>query len=418
MEQSEKDKFIKEIADLKDQLFEANSSLEAIKEGAIDALVLKKEGKAILYSLESSDYTYRILIEKFGEGALSISDAGLILYCNDYFSRLIGLPVPQIIGTYISRFIDTVGSFQALKTGLVNGVSKGEITLNVEGRKIPVNASLTNLEPQVQAIGIVITDLTEKRKHEEDLAVYQRKLEAKINELNQTNLNLEQFIHVVSHDIKEPLRKIVAYSSHLVESKENSLDNDGLKRLSIVSTSALRLTALVDDLVNYAFNSIKHEHQEVDLNVILKEVVEDLSLKIEESSAEISIQTLPKIKGSKVQMRQLFLNLLSNAIKYKKENLTPNISITSELEDYVDINFPKKKFYKISVRDNGIGMDKTHIHKIFTIFQRLHLKGEYSGNGIGLAISKKIMENHLGKIEVESTLNDGSTFNLYFPVNN
>ncbi|HEX8517002.1 MAG TPA: ATP-binding protein [Bacteroidia bacterium] len=389
--------------------------LEAIKDGGIDALILTKEGKPNIYSIESADYTYRILIEKFGEGAISISEDGLILYCNDYFSKLIGLPTNHIIGTYFNSYIDSVGQFQELKSALKDGPSKGEMILNADGIKVPVYASLTDLHPQVPAIGIIVTDLTLKRQHEEDLALYQRKLEVKINELNQTNINLEQFIHVISHDIKEPLRKIVAYTSYLTESK-NTLDENQIKKLKIVSSSALRLNALVDDLVKYAFNSIKEEPSDVDLNIILREVQEDLSLVISESFANITIHNLPKIKGSRVQMRQLFLNLLSNAIKYKKANKNPEIEVSHEVENYVDLSFPEKKFHKISVRDNGIGMDKNHIAKIFTIFQRLHLPGEYTGNGIGLAISKKIMENHLGKIKVESTINDGSTFNLYFPL--
>src|SRR6185312_9355253 len=108
----------------------------------------------------------------------------------------------------------------------------------------------------------------------------------------------------------------------------------------------------------------------------------------------------------------------SNAVKYKKETEAPLIDIITEVTDCVDPHFPNKKFHKVSVRDNGIGMNNGELNKIFIMFQRLHMKNEYSGNGIGLAICKKIMENHLGKIEVESSPNDGSTFILYFPVKN
>ena len=405
-----------EIEELKAQLLESNSIINAIKEGDIDALVVNKDGKPQVYSIESADYTYRILIEKFGEGALSISEEGLVLYCNDYFSKLTGIPANKITGTFFNSYVESVGDFQQLKLALVNGPSKGEIILNIGGKKMPVYISLTDLKPNVAAIGLVVTDLTEKRKHEEALAAYQRQLELKVNELNQTNTNLEQFIHVISHDLKEPLRKIVTYTSHLNDSKSGLFAEKELNNLNVINASALRLNSLVDDLVKYAVSATRSEAVTVDLNHVVREVTEDLELMIGENAAVITIDRLPEIQGSNVQMRQLFANLLSNAIKYSKRGVRPEIKITSGIISGADLQFPFKTFYKISLHDNGIGMDKSHLGKIFTIFQRLHLRDEYSGNGIGLAICKKIMENHDGKIDVESTLNDGSTFNLYFPV--
>jgi PAS domain S-box-containing protein len=416
LEAKNSDSLLQEIEELKAQLFEANSIIEAIREGAIDALVLNRQGASSVYSLESADYTYRILIEKFGEGALSISNEGLILYCNDYFARLLGIPSNRIIGTYFNSYVDSAGQFHHLKNSLVDGPSKGEITLNINGKKLPIYLSLSSLKPMVDAIGIVVTDLTEKKKHEEALKAYQHELELKVNELNQTNVNLEQFIHVISHDIKEPLRKIVAYSSHLNSTKSISAGEGEINHLGVISNSALRLNSLVDDLVKYASSTTRLETENVPLKEVLKEVMEDLELLIKESGATIHIPALPVINGARVQLRQLFSNLFSNAIKYSKENILPEISVTSEITDCVDMNYPNKKYYKITVTDNGIGIDAIHLKKIFTIFSRLHMPDEYSGNGIGLAICKKIMENHMGIIDVESFPQSGSSFNLYFPL--
>jgi len=407
---------LSEIDELRQQLSEANEVITAIRDGDVDALVLQKDGLPHVYSLESSDYTYRILIEKFGEGALSISDEGLILYCNDYFSRLTGIPANKVIGTFFHSYVDSEREFQMLKAALINGPSKGEIILNIGGKKLPVYVSLTDLHPNVAAIGVVVTDLTEKRKHEEALVTYQRQLEIKVNELNQTNANLEQFIHVISHDLKEPIRKIVAYTSFLNETKSELFAEKELHNLNIVNASALRLNSLVDDLVKYAFSATKDDESEVNLNKVLKEVVEDLELVINENKAEIEIGNLPPFVASKVQMRQLFSNLISNAIKYSRREVSPKLSISASVVSGVDIHNPDKKFNKITVSDNGIGMDKMYLNKIFTIFQRLHMRNEYSGNGIGLAICKKIMENHKGMIDVESEPGNGSTFNLYFPI--
>lgn len=405
---------LSENEELKNKLYEANSIIEAIKEGAVDALVVTKDGKPHVYSIESADYTYRILIEKFGEGALSISEEGLVLYCNDYFSKLIDIPANKIVGTFFSSYVQSAREFTLLKASLINGPSKGEIILNANGRKLPVYVSLTDLHPNVHAIGVVVTDLTEKRKHEEALFQYQQKLELKVNELNLTNTNLEQFIHVISHDLKEPMRKIISYTSHLSDSKSELFTESELNNLRVIKSSVFRLNSLVDDLVKYAFTATKAEDSEIDLNEVVSEVTDDIELLIKENNVEIVLDTLPKISGSKVQMRQLFSNLISNAIKYSKKDIRPRIIITSEIVT-ANINLQDKQFYKIAIEDNGIGMDKMHLEKIFTMFLRLHMRNEYSGNGIGLAICKKIMENHNGKIEVESST-EGSIFKLFFPV--
>jgi signal transduction histidine kinase len=417
--EKEKDReaLLLEIEELKNQLFEANSIIDAIKEGAIDALVLSKGGKPKIYSLESADFTYRILIEKFGEGALSVSEEGLILYCNEYFARLIDIPANKIIGTYFNSYVDSVGQFQQLKADLIHGPSKGEIVLNINGKKLPIYLSLTSLSPMVSGIGIVVTDLSEKRRQEEALVSYQQKLEVKVNELNQTNINLEQFIHVISHDIKEPLRKIVAYSSLVNTIKAESLGDEDLNNLRVIRKSALRLNSLVDDLVKYASSTSRIEAEEVDLNAVTREVLDDLELLVNETSATVTVQPLPMIMAAKVQMRQVFANLISNAIKYSKPGVEPEITISAEIVDCVDTYFPNKKYHKISVQDNGIGIDADYIDKIFTIFARLHMPNEYTGNGIGLAICKKIMENHSGKIGVESISREGSVFHLFFPLN-
>jgi signal transduction histidine kinase len=404
------------IQELEIQLVESKGIIEAIQDGSVDALVLNKDGKHSIYSLESADYTYRILIEKVQEGALSISENGLILYCNEYFAQLINMPDDKVVGTYFNSYIDSVGQFQELRNSLKSGPAKGEIVLNINGVKLPVYISLTDLNPFVPAIGLIVSDLTQKRKHEEDLAVYQRKLELKVNELNEINSYLIEFIHVISHDIKEPLRKIVAYSAHLRELSSDKFEPDDIKKLSIVSKAATRLNSLVDDLVKYSVTARKIEMNEIDLNKVLKDVTEDLDLSITEQNASLVIEDLPKINGSEVQMRQLFLNLLSNSLKFKKAGVLPVIRIKSEIRDCVDFNFPNKKFHRISLKDNGIGIENNQLSKVFMIFQRLHMPEEYPGNGVGLAICKKIMENHLGRIDVESTPGEGSTFHIYFPI--
>jgi PAS domain S-box-containing protein len=401
---------LKEIAALKEELHESNSIVEAIKTGDVDALIVSNNGTPQLYSLETADYTFRLLIEKFRQGALSISRNGLILYCNDYFSELLGVPSEKIIGNYLQKYFNNPDHFTALVEALKYGITAHEIVFktNYSTRTFLASISVTDLEPSVQGLGIVVTDLTEKKKHENALIQHQKQLEEKINELNRINSNLEEFIHVISHDLKEPLRKIVMYNERI---NKTDLSETDTKYLNVMKLSALRLNSLVDDLVNYSSHTKQEERTQVNLMEIIAEVNDDLELIINDKKANFEIGKLPVLQASKVQMRQLFSNLISNAIKYSKAGIPPVIQIF-QIEDFESAD----KFVKIQIKDNGIGMEKNHLLKIFTIFQRLHAKNEYSGNGIGLAICKKIMENHSGNITVESNLNEGTTFNLYFPI--
>tara|TARA_R110002020_G_scaffold174704_3_gene366217 strand:+ start:2374 stop:3612 length:1239 start_codon:yes stop_codon:yes gene_type:complete len=406
----EKDKqilsLLQENERLKNELLDANNIIEAIRSGEIDALIVHKNGRSEIYSIESADYTYRILIEKFSEGALSMTYNGIILYCNDSFGKILNLPTDRITGTSLTDYLDHFHNLQALMGDLKKGTVKREINLRMENAIIPVTISFTDLHPHVEGIGVVVTDLTEKKQHERALLAYQQQLETKVHELNSTNVSLSQFIHVISHDLKEPVRKILMYTSRLAESTKLTEANP----IKVIKSSAMRLNSLVDDLVKYAFNSTRHQAIEVDLNTVLSEVMDDLELIITERAAQIEFKDLPVISATEVQMGQLFSNLISNSIKYCKEGVVPHIKISHHLERDGDMLYDR-----IAVSDNGIGMDNAHLDKIFTIFQRLHLRNEYSGNGIGLAICKKIMENHNGHISVESTPEEGSTFNLYFP---
>lgn len=404
-----------EIEALKEQLYESNSIVDAIKQGDVDALVVNTNGTPQLYSLETADYTFRLLIEKFAQGALSISRNGLVLYCNDFFSKLIGIPAEKIIGSYLYEYFNSQDNFVPIIEALKYGITTHEIVFKTETyrKTFPAYISVTDLEPAVQGIGIIITDLTEKKKHEDALIQHQKDLEEKIHELNKTNDNLEEFIHVISHDLKEPLRKIVMYNGRIDGSYLSETD---AKSMSVMKAAALRLNSLVDDLVSYSSHTAQEERTDVNLVDIIREVSEDLEIIMSDKKAVIKIGKLPTLKASRVQMRQLFSNLISNAIKYSKKDNFPIIEI-SQIDNFEsEITNLSDQFIKIQIKDNGIGMEQNHLLKIFTIFQRLHAKNEYSGNGIGLAICKKIMENHSGNITVESKLNEGTIFNLYFPI--
>jgi light-regulated signal transduction histidine kinase (bacteriophytochrome) len=238
--------------------------------------------------------------------------------------------------------------------------------------------------------------------------------------LEKSNRDLEQFAYVASHDLQEPLRKIQVFSEL---SEKNVANTDILVRyLHKINSSAQRMTELIKAVLNYSrLSKAGQKYVSVDLNTIIDSLKTDLELAIEEKNAIINTEKLPIIKGVHLQINQLFLNLLSNALKFTKQ--TPVINITYRNLSAAEVNantllHTKEQYVEICFRDNGIGFDQQYADKIFTIFQRLHTNENYAGTGIGLALCKKIVENHFGSISVESKPGEGTAFFISLPVDN
>ncbi|MFC0185729.1 His Kinase A (phospho-acceptor) domain-containing protein [Pseudarcicella hirudinis] len=251
---------------------------------------------------------------------------------------------------------------------------------------------------------------------------FQAELEQQVEALNRSNAELEQFAYVASHDLQEPLRKIRAFSDRLVYKHKENLNEDGRSILDKISVSAGRMQNLIDDLLMFSrLVNKKSEMVEVNLNELLNNILGDLSEMIKSTKAEITIDSLPIINGYSFQLQQLFQNLLSNSLKFIKPDQVPQIKISyhkvsgNEI-DGVMSSMIDASFHKFEITDNGIGFEKEYAEKIFVIFQRLHGRHEYGGTGIGLAICKRVVSNHLGYIFADSKLNEGTTFIVYLPV--
>ncbi|MDO8603140.1 MAG: ATP-binding protein [Candidatus Omnitrophota bacterium] len=232
---------------------------------------------------------------------------------------------------------------------------------------------------------------------------------AEANEaLGRTNKELDDFTYIVSHDLKEPLRGVKAFSKLLVEDYSGKLDDEGREYLKTISDSSVRMTRLIEDLLSLSrIGRIKNVESDIDLNEVLSDVKKNLVYALEERKVELTVNPgFPKVTCDKIRISEVFSNLVSNAIKYTKKDIKPVIEI-----GWSD----KKDFYEFYVKDNGIGIEKQYYDKIFQIFQRLHAKGEYEGTGAGLTIVKKIVENHSGKIWVESEVGAGSKFYFTLP---
>lgn len=228
-------------------------------------------------------------------------------------------------------------------------------------------------------------------------------------ELEKKNKELEQFVYIASHDLREPLRTSSGFIELLQKQYRGKLDERADKYLSLIMQSADRMKTLIDDLLDYSRIGSKKELQQVDCNMILQEVLNDLDSAITEAVAEISADNLPVINGHRTGIKQIFQNLIANGIKFRKKDAVPHIRVSAEETD---------EFWKFSFADNGIGIGKQHSDKIFVIFQRLHSRKEYEGSGIGLAHCKKIVELHEGNIWVESTPGEGSIFHFTIHKNN
>lgn len=253
-------------------------------------------------------------------------------------------------------------------------------------------------------------------------AQYKKTLEIEESnkQLKAINADLESFNSIVSHDLQEPLRKIQMFVSRIAEKEQESLTSSGKEYFAKIRLAANKMQTLLIDLLNYS-RVVKGDNIFVKLN--LKELVEqclqDLSVSIEEKKAEIEVLDLPEINGIGFQIEQLFVNLISNSLKYSKENVPPKIAIKSgkitKNEMYNDKIISNSEYHKIIISDNGIGFKQEYANKIFLIFKRLETDPKYTGTGIGLAICKKIVENHNGFIKVKSKLDTGTKFSIFFP---
>jgi len=231
-------------------------------------------------------------------------------------------------------------------------------------------------------------------------------LAKKVDELARSNADLEQFAYVASHDLQEPLRMVAAYTQLLSERYKGRLDENADKFIGYASEGALRMQVLIKDLLAFSrVGRTEHASTSVDCNAVMEEVRQTLAPAIQESGAVITYAEQPTVSGDRTQMAQVFQNLIANAIKFRSKE-SPVISVGADKED---------QQWLFSVTDNGIGIAPEYAESIFVVFQRLHARAEYSGNGIGLAICKKIVERWGGRIWVESQAGMGSTFKFTMP---
>jgi PAS domain S-box-containing protein len=264
----------------------------------------------------------------------------------------------------------------------------------------------------IQVLGSAL-DISDRKEMEGSLS-------KKNIELEQSNANLEEFAYVASHDLQEPLRKISIFGDRLLVNHTDNLNEDGKLFLQKIVDSSKRMQSMINDLLSVSLISGNKSFEQYSLKSVVDDVVQTLEFKIEARNASVYVDDLPVAWIIPSQMRQLFQNLISNSLKFVANDRKPEIRISAAEVKYTDLvnyNLPNTKHYtRINVADNGIGFDNAYASKIFTIFQRLHGRAEYEGTGIGLAICKKIVENHEGVIFAEGKPGEGSVFSIILPL--
>ncbi len=379
--------------------------------------------KIVEDAIRDSEERYHQMIAEVQDYAIILLDSeGVIQNWNAGAEKIKGYKSNDAIGKTFHIFYTEDDREKGLPDKLLNTAREsGKAThegwrVRKDGTKFwgaVVITALHDRNRRIIGFSKVTRDLTQQKIAQEQLKEYTRELELQ-------NSELEQFAYVASHDLQEPLRKIQTFTELI---RENFDDKEFVSRyFEKLDFSAKRMSELVQSLLEYSRLSQGKEKSlpvAVDLNAIVTDIRQDLDLLIEEKRAIIDCELLPSVTGNRMQLSQLFANLISNSLKFAKIN--PVIKIRSiTIPKTKIINPPDSltadKYNHITVEDNGIGFEQKYSTQIFSLFQRLHGKKEYSGTGIGLALCKKIVENHDGFISASGKVDEGATFNVYLPI--
>jgi len=384
-----------------------------------DLSVLEESNKQLIITNQSN-----IHAEKIGDFCTWLWDVETKKFSfSDNLYRLLGCE-PQSFEPNLDNFIGFVHQEDKQKvTSNTLRILEGEEELLVQFFRIirkdnelryfkSIAKTISYSKEKKTIIGI-ISDITEQ--HDTNVALEKRNFE-----LEQTNTELESFNHVASHDLQEPLRKIQLFISRISEADLNSISEAGKEYIGKIQLSTTKMRKLIDDLLLFSrTNKADKDFVQSDLNELFENAKQELADRIQEKNATINVANLPVLNVIPYQIQQLFINLISNSLKYSKSDVNPIITVGCEEISASQIPFlkinPEKKYYKISISDNGMGFDPQFSESIFTLFQRLHSPTEFPGTGIGLAICKKIVENHMGAIKADGKLNVGATFSIFLP---
>ncbi len=282
-----------------------------------------------------------------------------------------------------------------------------------------------NEQGEVEAVAGTTRDITEIRLVEEALKRSREQLEALVEErtraLHRSNEDLQQFAHVASHDLKEPIRKMMLFINRLRSECTDQLNEKGMGFINSMERASIRMYTMIEGILSYSsFQGTALMSDQVDLNDTLHEIRSDLEVLIQQKQAAIQHERLPVIGGSAVLLSQLFFNLVNNSLKFSRPDCQPLINISAqelqEEETRATGLDGQKSYVRINFQDNGIGFDQQYAEKIFQAFSRLHSKDAFEGTGLGLSLCRKIVERHGGTIQASGKENEGAMFTIILPL--
>jgi len=359
-------------------------------------------------TLQTQEKHFRSLIENTSDLIALLDFEGVMHYISPSHKRILGYEPEELEGQRVFDFIhpdDLPELAEKFSRALQQQMAADSAIVRFRHKdgswRFLEGAGTVVSESNLNQIVTNSRDVTQRKEMEAALA-------RQTAELERSNAELVQFAYVASHDLQEPLRMVTSYLKLLDKRYKDALDTNAHEFIGYAVDGASRMQQLINDLLKYSrINTRAKPFEPTDCNVVLEHALSNLQIAIEDSQAVITHKSLPTVMGDEIQLAQLFQNLIGNALKFQNE-CAPQIHIEAELE-------AKAEAWCISVEDNGIGIDLQNVDRIFQIFQRLHTRQEFSGTGIGLAVCKKIVERHGGRIWVESQVGQGSTFYFTLP---
>ena len=366
------------------------------------------ERKEAEKALKESEIKFRKLFDQATDSLslTELNDDGTIgsyIDVNKAATERLGYTKDELLNmSPLDIYLDHSAIFKNTSVMLEKGHSISEnIQVTKDGRQIPVELNTTLFKLRGKNIVLSISrDISERKRREQHLKEV-------ITELKRSNDELQSFAYITSHDLQEPLRTIASFAQLIKKRYQDRLDSDADEFIDFMVDGASRMKEMIQGLLDYSrVGTQGHEFKEFQAKSALNYALSNLGTAIAEVNAEITSDPLPVIFADKDQIIRVFQNLIGNALKFRKEGVQPKIHVSARKED---------NEYIFSVSDNGIGLEVQYSDKIFEVFKRLHTIGEYQGAGIGLAIVKRIIDRHGGRIWVESELGKGSTFYFTIP---
>jgi PAS domain S-box-containing protein len=348
----------------------------------------------------------KTLINSSSLGIITYNASGQCILANESITKILGATREQLLAqnyNHIESWV-TSGLLESAHEAVANGnETRKEIhTTSTFGKEIWLDCRLTpffsNGEPHLL---LSIDDISISKQAEMNLQVYAAKLE-------QSNRDLQEFAYIASHDLQEPLRKVLAFGDRLTRKYGDVLDETGQDYLKRMRDASQRMQTLINDLLSFSRVSTRAQpFTDIDLNSLVQDVISDLENQIDRTQGKVEFSVMPVIEADPTQMHQLLQNLITNALKFHQDGIPPIIHVSAQVLG---------SKCRICVKDNGIGFEMQYLDRIFKPFQRLHGRQEFEGSGMGLAICRRIIERHSGEITAISTPGEGSTFIITLPI--